>query len=56
VLRKVGCSLILVDEVHRLDLRTRSGAEASDQLKYFFDSISATVLLTELPEVFSQFR
>jgi Cdc6-like AAA superfamily ATPase len=24
VLRKVGCSLVLVDEVHRLDLRTRS--------------------------------
>ncbi len=42
VLRKVGCSLILVDEVHRLDLRTRNGAAASDQLKYFFDSISAT--------------
>ena len=27
----------LVDEVHRLNLRTRSGAEASDQLKYFAD-------------------
>jgi hypothetical protein len=48
VLRKVGCSLILVDEVHRLDLRTRSGAEASDQLKYFFDSVSATFVYAGL--------
>jgi Cdc6-like AAA superfamily ATPase len=56
VLRKVGCTLVLVDEVHRLDLRTRSGAQASDQLKYFYDSVSATILLTELPESFSQFR
>lgn len=48
VLRKVGCTLILVDEVHRLDLRTRSGAAASDQLKYFFDSISATFVYAGL--------
>jgi hypothetical protein len=48
VLRKVGCSLILVDEVHRLDLRTRTGAAASDQLKYFFDSISATFVYAGL--------
>ena len=48
VLRKVGCSLILVDEVHRLDLRTRSGAAASGQLKYFFDCISATFVYAGL--------
>jgi len=48
VLRKVGCSLILVDEVHRLDLRTRAGAAASDQLKYFFDSIGATFVYAGL--------
>lgn len=48
VLRKVGCSLILVDEVHRLDLRTRAGAAASDQLKYFFDSVSATFVYAGL--------
>jgi hypothetical protein len=48
VLRKVGCSLVLVDEVHRLDLRTRAGAAASDQLKYFFDSISATFVYAGL--------
>ncbi len=51
VLRKVGCTLVLVDEVHRLDLRTRSGAEASDQLKYFFDSISATFVFSELKTI-----
>jgi hypothetical protein len=48
ILRRVGCSLILVDEIHRLDLRTRSGADASDQLKYFFDSISATFVYAGL--------
>jgi Cdc6-like AAA superfamily ATPase len=42
VLRAVRTSLVLVDEVHRLDLRTRAGSQASDQLKYFFDCIGAT--------------
>jgi hypothetical protein len=45
-----------VDEIHNLNLATRSGAEASDTLKYFSERIPATVLLTELPEAFSQFR
>jgi hypothetical protein len=48
VLRKVGCSLILVDEVHRLDLRTRAGAAASDQLKYLFDTVCATFVYAGL--------
>lgn len=48
VLRTVRCSLILVDEVHRLDLRTRTGAEASDQLKYLFDSVGATFVYAGL--------
>jgi hypothetical protein len=48
VLRKVGCSLVLVDEVHRLDLSTRPGAAASDQLKYLFDSVSATFVYAGL--------
>ena len=48
VLRRVGCSLVLVDEVHRLDLRTRLGAQASDQLKYFCDSVSATFVYAGL--------
>lgn len=48
VLRKVGCSLVLVDEIHRIDLRTRAGAQASDQLKYFFDSVNATFVYAGL--------
>jgi hypothetical protein len=48
VLRKVGCSMVLVDEVHRLDLRTRKGAAASDELKYLFDSVSATFVYAGL--------
>ncbi len=48
VMRKVRCSLVLVDEVHRLDIRTKVGAEASDQLKYFFDSIPATFVYAGL--------
>ena len=48
VLRKVRTSLVLVDEVHRLDIRTRSGAQASDQLKYFFDCIGATFVYAGL--------
>ena len=48
VLRKVGCSMVLVNEVHRLDLRTRKGAAASDELKYLFDSVSATFVYAGL--------
>ena len=48
VLRAVRCSLVLVDEVHRLDLRTRTGSAASDQLKYFFDCIGATFVYAGL--------
>jgi hypothetical protein len=42
VLQKVGCSLVVVDEIHNLDLSTRNGADASDQLKYLFEQIPAT--------------
>lgn len=48
VLRKVRTTLVLVDEVHRLDIRTRLGAAASDQLKYFFDCIGATFVYAGL--------
>ncbi|WP_040840630.1 AAA family ATPase [Nocardia brevicatena] len=34
--------LVLVDEIHNLNLATRSGAEASDQLKYFAERLPAT--------------
>ncbi len=42
VLCDTGCELVLVDEIHNLSLRTRSGAEASDQLKYFSERLPAT--------------
>ncbi|MEE6259103.1 ATP-binding protein [Plantactinospora sonchi] len=38
----VGVDLVLVDEVHNLNLATRSGAEVSDQLKYFAERLPAT--------------
>jgi len=47
---------LILDELHNLDMGTRAGAEASDTLKYFSERLPATVLLTELPEVFFQFR
>ncbi|MEV0898292.1 TniB family NTP-binding protein [Actinoplanes sp. NPDC049802] len=48
VMRRVGTGLVLVDEIHRLDLSTRQGKNASDQLKYFFDTISATFVYAGL--------
>lgn len=42
VLCDVGTNLVLVDEIHNLNLATRSGAEVSDQLKYFAERIPAT--------------
>ncbi|MEV0074332.1 TniB family NTP-binding protein [Amycolatopsis sp. NPDC050768] len=42
VLCDVGCELVLVDEIHNLNLATRAGAEVSDQLKYFSERIPAT--------------
>jgi hypothetical protein len=35
-------SLVCVDEIHNLNLATRTGAEASDALKYFSERIPAT--------------
>ncbi|MFC5185455.1 TniB family NTP-binding protein [Actinomadura harenae] len=45
VLSDVGCDLVLVDELHNLNLATRAGAEVSDQLKYFAERIPATFIL-----------
>ncbi|QWF85650.1 TniB family NTP-binding protein [Amycolatopsis sp. CA-230715] len=42
VLCDVHCDLVLVDEIHNLNLATRAGAEVSDQLKYFSERIPAT--------------
>ncbi|MFH8692596.1 TniB family NTP-binding protein [Streptomyces anulatus] len=38
----VHVDLVLVDELHNLNLGSRAGAEASDQLKYFAERLSAT--------------
>ncbi len=48
LLGRLGTSLVLVDEIHNLDLTTRSGAEASDQLKYLSERIAATFVLAGL--------
>ncbi|WP_211370269.1 ATP-binding protein [Nonomuraea turkmeniaca] len=37
-----GVELVLVDEIHNLNLATRTGAEVSDQLKYFAERLPAT--------------
>ncbi|WP_019871540.1 TniB family NTP-binding protein [Salinispora oceanensis] len=37
-----GIELVLVDEIHNLNLATRAGAEVSDQLKYFAERLPAT--------------
>jgi hypothetical protein len=38
----VSTDLVLIDEIHNLNIQTRSGAEASDQLKYFAERLPAT--------------
>jgi hypothetical protein len=48
VMRRVGTGMVLVDEIHRLDLTTKKGKDASDQLKYFFDAVSATHIYSGL--------
>jgi hypothetical protein len=42
VLCQLGTDLVLVDEIHNLNLATRGGAESSDQLKYLAERIPAT--------------
>jgi len=42
VLGDCGCDLVLVDEIHNLNLATRAGSEVSDQLKYFSERLPAT--------------
>ncbi|MGB7963287.1 MAG: ATP-binding protein, partial [Propionicimonas sp.] len=42
VLGDCGCDLVIVDEIHNLNLATRAGAEVSDQLKYFSERLPAT--------------
>lgn len=42
VLEDARTGLVLVDEIHNMDLNTRNGAEVSDTLKYFSERIAAT--------------
>ena len=39
---RTSVELVLVDELHNLNLATRAGAEVSDQLKYFAERLPAT--------------
>jgi hypothetical protein len=41
----LGNRLVLIDELHNLDITTRVGAEASDQIKYLSERIPATFVL-----------
>jgi len=56
VMLQARVDLVLVDELHNLNLATAAGEDMSDHLKYFTEHLPATFLLTELPESFSQFR
>jgi hypothetical protein len=42
VAARTHLELVLIDEIHNIALETRSGAEASDQLKYFAERLPAT--------------
>jgi AAA domain-containing protein len=44
VLARLRADLVLVDEIHNLNLATRAGADASDQLKYLAERIPATFI------------
>jgi len=39
---RTAVALVLVDEIHNISLATRTGAEVSDQLKYFAERLPAT--------------
>jgi len=41
----VRTTAVLVDEIHNLNIATRTGAEASDTLKYFSERVPATFVL-----------
>ncbi|GGT40711.1 TniB family NTP-binding protein [Nonomuraea spiralis] len=45
LLGTLSTRLVLIDELHNLDIRTRIGAEASDQIKYLSERIPATFVL-----------
>jgi hypothetical protein len=51
VLARLRTDLVLVDEIHNLNLATRTGAEASDQLKYLAERVPATFVFSELKTI-----
>ena len=44
VMSRLRADLVLIDEIHNLNLATRAGADASDQLKYLAERIPATFI------------
>jgi len=44
VLTDLRCDMVIVDELHNLNMSTRAGAEVSDQLKYFSERLPATFI------------
>lgn len=42
ILTEAGCELVLVDEIHNINLATAAGKDLSDHLKYFTENIPAT--------------
>ncbi|MEX5712944.1 ATP-binding protein [Parafrankia sp. FMc6] len=43
---RTSVELVLVDEIHNISLATRTGAEVSDQLKYFAERLPTTFIYT----------
>jgi hypothetical protein len=41
-------TMIIVDELHNLDMSTRAGAEASDTLKYFSERLPVTFVYADI--------
>nr|WP_275426185.1 TniB family NTP-binding protein [Nocardia arizonensis] len=48
VMRRGRTGMVLVDEIHRLDLTTKNGRNIADQLKWFFDHVGATFVYAGL--------
>jgi AAA domain len=48
ILIEARCELVLVDEIHNLNLATSAGEDMSDHLKYFTEHLPATFVFSEL--------
>ncbi|MEV6227443.1 ATP-binding protein [Saccharopolyspora shandongensis] len=60
LLAELGTQLIVVDEIHNINLSNKLGGECADQLKYFAERLPATMcyagLETVLPSLFTGAR